>query len=473
MEELWQQYQIRKKVGKTWLKKEKWALLLDGLDEVKPQHRDACVNALNQFRQNFGNVEIALCCRIAEYNALNIHLERFQSAVSVQPLTEKQVNDYLQKGGRALAGIASALAADSSLQDLANTPLFLWVLTLAYRNHPAQELLNLPEDQRLKLLFDRYIERMFTQRPLPKSEQQKMLCWLTEIARQIGTDKEFLIERMQPRIWLKITREQWLYGLILGLILGLVLGLIYGLILGLLGRWILGLSLGLIYGIIFGLSGRLKNIILVESLEISFSRKIKNKNSESLRKWMINGLLDGLLFGLIIGLIFGILYGPIPGLLGGLLGELIYGSIYGLIFGLISNLKVDITTRSSPNQGVWDSLKTMVITVVISLIFTISFYYYIANVLPLFVGPSLGRGIVISCIGLPVWFSIVAGGGLACIQHFAMRLVLFQTKKIPWDFVTFLKQAEDRLFIYRTGGSYVFVHRYLQEHFASLSFDET
>ena len=67
-----------------------------------------------------------------------------------------------------------------------------------------------------------------------------------------------------------------------------------------------------------------------------------------------------------------------------------------------------------------------------------------------------------------LWAAISAGEGGACLQNFVLRLVLFQTKQIPQDFVVFFQQAEDRLFI-----CYVFVHRYLQEHFANLSFDAT
>jgi hypothetical protein len=67
---------------------------------------------------------------------------------------------------------------------------------------------------------------------------------------------------------------------------------------------------------------------------------------------------------------------------------------------------------------------------------------------------------------LPLTF--LYSGGQACIQHFALRLVLYRAKLIPWNFVTFFQQAEDRLFIQRTGGSYIFIHRYLQEHFAGM-----
>lgn len=473
LEELWQQYQVRKDVGKTWLEQEEWILLLDGLDEVKPQYRDACVAALNQFRQKFGNIAIALCCRIADYQELNTRLEGFQAAVYLQPLTDEQVNDYFKQGGGALVGIVAALEADSSLRNLTHTPLVLWILTLAYRNRPAQELLNLPENKRLTLLFDRYIERMFVQRPLSELEQQQMLRWLQRIAKKTGTGKEFLIERIQPQKWLETARDKWLYRLIGGLMFGTFLGLIGGLINGLIGGLntglFVGLIIGLTFGLVFGLNGERKNILLVETLEISPSRKAGRKILTSLMSFLLGGLMIGLIFGLTLRLVFGLS----GGLSFGLIGGTILGLSLGLIFGLIFGLKVDITDRTFPNQGIWGSFKTMMIMVIICFIFITIPIFSLTTILPLFLEPLLMESIVHSLIGLPILWAIIVGGGLACFQHLAMRLVLYQTKQIPWNFVTFFKQAEDRLFIYLTGGSYVFVHRYLQEHFANLSFDET
>jgi hypothetical protein len=60
-------------------------------------------------------------------------------------------------------------------------------------------------------------------------------------------------------------------------------------------------------------------------------------------------------------------------------------------------------------------------------------------------------------------------GGAACIQHFVLRLMLYSSSQVPWNFVTFFKKVEVRLFIQCTGGSYSFSHRYLQEYFASLA----
>ncbi|MGL5879682.1 MAG: NACHT domain-containing protein, partial [Xenococcaceae cyanobacterium] len=53
-EELREKYQVPKLLSKPWIKQEKLILLLDGLDEVKAEHRNACVLALNKFIAKHG-----------------------------------------------------------------------------------------------------------------------------------------------------------------------------------------------------------------------------------------------------------------------------------------------------------------------------------------------------------------------------------------------------------------------------------
>ncbi|QYO63721.1 hypothetical protein [Leptolyngbya sp. 7M] len=57
-------------------------------------------------------------------------------------------------------------------------------------------------------------------------------------------------------------------------------------------------------------------------------------------------------------------------------------------------------------------------------------------------------------------------GGLACIQHFNLRLILYRKGRIPWNYARFLDYAAERLLMKKVGGGYVFVHRMLMEHFA-------
>ena len=60
-------------------------------------------------------------------------------------------------------------------------------------------------------------------------------------------------------------------------------------------------------------------------------------------------------------------------------------------------------------------------------------------------------------------------GGLDVIYHYLLRLILTCKGYLPRDLVAFLDYGADELhFLQKVGGGYMFIHRYLQEHFAAL-----
>jgi len=59
-------------------------LLLDGLDEVKAENREKCVEAINSFRDDHF-VRLVVCCRLREYDDLTTQF-KLGGAVLIQPL---------------------------------------------------------------------------------------------------------------------------------------------------------------------------------------------------------------------------------------------------------------------------------------------------------------------------------------------------------------------------------------------------
>jgi hypothetical protein len=57
-------------------------------------------------------------------------------------------------------------------------------------------------------------------------------------------------------------------------------------------------------------------------------------------------------------------------------------------------------------------------------------------------------------------------GEAARIQHFILRQILHRKNRMPWNYAKFLDFAADRLLLKKIGGSYIFFHRMLLEHFA-------
>jgi energy-coupling factor transporter ATP-binding protein EcfA2 len=474
-------YHMPLTVFKYWLHERSLVLLLDGLDEVKKEWRNVCLTAINQFQKKHGTVKIVLCSRIKEFETEQTELSDFQTAATIQPLDDTQIDDCLRLAGVPLAGVRAVLdvattdsaetkQAKEELRVLASKPLFLWILLLAYEGQSADELLGLSESDRLTVLFDRYIEQMFVQRPTDAKTQEQMRRWLSIVAERMGMEKEFSIERMQPREWLIQAKMKWQYSLVFGVLSGLFSGLIVGLgfflnsgaMFGSRGGLAGGLIVGGLWGGVCGLNLALDDIDPVEKLRTLVSHKVRQEILRIFCRMLIVGLILGLMLGLAIGLNSGLILGLGRGLIIGL----IIGLIGGLIGGLTNGLREDITaTRSTANQGIWNALNNVLAVgkFAIGAIGLIAlFSYLLPSVLSKAIATS-SISVILIVMGMIAWLV----GGESCVPHFALRLVLYRAKQIPWDFSRFFKSAEDRLFIQRTGGSYVFVHRYLQEHFAA------
>lgn len=81
---------------------------------------------------------------------------------------------------------------------------------------------------------------------------------------------------------------------------------------------------------------------------------------------------------------------------------------------------------------------------------------------------------MINLLGLPVGGTVsglivgLANGGIACIQHIALRFLLWRFKCLPWNYSRFLDSAAERILLCKVGGGYIFHHRLLRDYFASL-----
>jgi GTPase SAR1 family protein len=165
VDELAERYYIPRKLAQAWTEAEQILPLLDGLDEVAPEHREECVEAINTFRHRHGLVPLAVCCRKADYEVLPVPVE-LSGAVTIEPLSRAQVSTYLKQAGKPLAGVRTVLRDDETLWELLDTPLMLSIVTLAYRERSAAEVRATGSlEERRSHLFANYTDRMF-ERPL-------------------------------------------------------------------------------------------------------------------------------------------------------------------------------------------------------------------------------------------------------------------------------------------------------------------
>ncbi|HWA28834.1 MAG TPA: DUF4062 domain-containing protein [Lacunisphaera sp.] len=217
--ELGLRYQVPKRVATHWLEEGRLVLLLDGLDEVVPGRRAACVDAINAFVEAHPPAGLAVTCRVAEYNALTTKL-RLRSAICLQPLTAEQVDRYFRAAGPGLAPLRQALQEDAGLRELARSPLMLSVMTMAWRDAPAGTTApfaaaRTPEELR-RNLFDAYVRAALQRRGKAVGEYtpEQTTRWLTWLAQRMKENGYtlFALEQLQPA-WLEGTWRQFGYFL--------------------------------------------------------------------------------------------------------------------------------------------------------------------------------------------------------------------------------------------------------------------
>lgn len=193
----------------------------------------------------------------------------------------------------------------------------------------------------------------------------------------------------------------------------------------------------------------------------------------------------------IYGLAFGLCLGLGAAWSGGLIMGLAVGGIFGFAFGLSAWVTVvagidwivsvivnaivnvidrlmgreiirnnpDIVTTTIPNQEIKETM-------------TNAFFW---GLLSAFVGGMVSQILQPQFSLIGMLFGFVFGAttqGRFAIQHFSLRVVLYLSRKIPWNYADFLNYTNERIFLQKVGGGYIFIHRLLQEHFAQMRQDE-
>ncbi|MEO0645384.1 MAG: NACHT domain-containing protein [Cyanobacteria bacterium J06650_10] len=437
-----------KSLGTTWIKEEQLTLCLDGLDEVAAEHRNACLQALNQFLQSHGRTEVVVCSRIRDYEALSERLKA-KCAIYVQPLTEQQIDQYLEQAGEQLLALGQVFNRSSEIKAFAASPLTLSVMSLACQGRSFQKFSDVDSAQDFRQqLFDTYIERMFLRRcsihGYPKSLSKRWLKWMAQQMKDTS-QTVFLVEQLQPSL-LNNRAKRLQYRLESSLTLGAIVGLLSGLMVGLINlqddniieRLTATRNAVLVFGLVTSLiTACLQDIRPMEKLIWSWKGK----------KYFLVAVL-------------------ISSLLGGPIGI----PVAVLVSGLSSS---EVQKRDTPNQGIWQSVRNACLIALCAgllacflvLLFSrflmpaSGFQYMVKYLLTMFFPTGLIVGLI--------------GGGSACLRHFSLRWMLYRMRYTPWNYARFLNYATERLFLQKVGGGYIFIHRMLLEHFAQMEIEQT
>ncbi len=444
--ELCRKYQVAPKIAEEWVQSDALLLLLDGLDEVSLDQREACVQAINTYRQAHGFVDIVVCSRSAEYEALARKL-KLNGAVMLLPLTDTQIDAYLASLGQDVAMMRTLLTADTNLRALCRSPLMLSIMVLAYRDTSARDMLGFDssEEQR-RHLFDEYLSRMFQRRPGDKPYSPKdtthFLAWL---ARHM-LDKRlamFQVEDLRPK-WLEDYEQRRQYRLRVALILGLFDGLIIGAAIGLPLAIFRGPGTGVAIGVV---------ALAVWGIASWLAAKLGV--GLSVRGW--------------------------PSVLAVLLGVLLMTALshpsavllMGLVVALIASFTPgdEVRTaeeRTSPQQGIRSAIRRargigLAGGITGGLIAGLAAgWVYGLGLLPGVIS-GLIVGLVVGLIA-----ATASRDSRAVIRHYVLRSILHHYQHLPKDFARLLDYAVRLIILRRVGNGYIFVHRYLMEYFAGL-----
>ncbi|MBE9137027.1 NACHT domain-containing protein [Nodosilinea sp. LEGE 07088] len=456
VQELQEKYQVSKNLGKDWVKQEKLTLLLDGLDEVRNDLRNNCTLAINEFIQKNGSTNAVVCSRVGDYEVLAQKL-KFQDSILIASLTQEQIRFYLSHLDLNQTELEQAIQHNPILQNLARVPLTLNFLVLAFQGEANLNYLQRnSEEEYLNYLFDAYIKRMLFRRQTRSKiySDQKTKLWLSFLAQKMMKESQsiFLIEKIQPN-WLVSKKLRITYRLI-----NILIGIIFG--------WkIIGPKIGTFAG---GAVGAFSSPITPKAtLKWSWLRFIRG---------FLIGFLAILAISLILGFVQGILIGVreerlFLGLAAGLIGAPLRNFDLGVIVGFVVAFFLgfrgqEVEKTSYPNQGIRKSLLN---SIIFGFAFGIMGGILVGFAVPFATNSALLlRSVIISAFAIGAIGSLVIGGGKACIQHLILRCLLSLGGNTPWNYAQFLDYATERIFLQKVGGGYIFVHRLLLEHFATM-----
>lgn len=250
------------------------------------------------------------------------------------------------------------------------------------------------------------------------------------------------------------------------------IGILYGLYIGLNFGVVGGLVWSLMEGILWGLMGGIFGLILGLFFEISSNQSISQglENIELREKFVFRRKNEYFILALFLGLFLGLIVWLISERTSGLILGLSFGLILGLFVGFIGvQPELSIENKKFANQGIWKSaINSLFLGVIGVLIFGLILAFNfgmmgINNLIALGFQTIAAIGILLVCIGMYC-------GGEACVQHFTLRLVLYHSEYIPWNYARFLDYCTERLFLQRVGGRYRFIHKMLQDYFAQMEF---
>ena len=480
--ELNKKYGIRQDLAQRWVEKKQLLPLLDGLDEVAPQHQKTCAEVLNTWLTGDSTQRpcgVLICCRREEFEQIVQQQLSLYGAIYLRALTIEQIENYFTQ--IKLPNVWKTVQCDESLQELLTTPLFLSMFGLAQQQGKfslSDWQSRTTSDLKIQYLLDTYWEAAITRelildpnarqqgilsntyalKPLPKPLIIKRALIFAAKALEKESQTELLIERIQPS-WLM--EEQRLVYRILFMLLILAFLLF--------SSWSVNLIPKELVLLLFTFPW-FKYLLNMDYIAPAEKLRFKGifwliKNNRMTVRLLIS-ITSTLLMG------FGWLMRKAGAEWSAILVVILTGMIINIsISWLFENIRAELSTSVEANQGMKDSWRNITFFVLYVLIFTSLISIRFQGGIRVFAGNSLSIKVLFVYFIYISGFAAFEGGGKALIQHFILRLVLAWNRYAPLRYDLLLNYCVERLLLQRVGGRYRFMHKLLQDYFAKMCLD--
>lgn len=167
--------------------------------------------------------------------------------------------------------------------------------------------------------------------------------------------------------------------------------------------------------------------------------------------WSWRGAIIGALLGLFLGAIvelFELLeFGP-----SSLLPSIALLTAAFMITGGLNEKRV--TEKSRPNEGIRLSATNAAMAALL-----LGIPVGLIGILLFGVEYGLVSGILAAVVAAALF------GASNVVNHYYLRFLICRSAKIPWALEQFLNEAARQIILYKVGGSYIFIHPMMQEHF--------
>jgi hypothetical protein len=143
----------------------------------------------------------------------------------------------------------------------------------------------------------------------------------------------------------------------------------------------------------------------------------------------------------------------------------LYGTVWGVLFGMFKwgLVRGEIAETVSPNQGIHQAIK----------------YTLMLGLGAAVLGGTLGGLLVPQFMPIPAPLGMLLGAqaalgyvfaktGSGVFKHYLLRFTWSRFGCMPLKYADLLDYAAERVFLRKVGGGYIFIHRLLQDYFASL-----